>query len=86
MSSEKPMNFQFNIPIFLLCFGIGMLYVYLMTPKPQVIIKYPTPYNSGKVTYTDLIDTDSCFQFTSEQVECPADKSKIKQQPLIVNQ
>jgi len=74
-------DFRLNIPIFIFAFCLGMLYVYLVTPTPSVVIKYPTPFNSGKITYVD--NADNCFQFSSEEIECPSDKSKIKPQPII---
>lgn len=73
-------KFQFNFIAFIVAFGIGILYVYMVIPKPKVIIKYPTPYNAGNVVYRDSADT--CFVFDANKTECPLDKSKIKKQPI----
>ena len=44
--------FENIIPIyFIISFAIGIFLTYILTGKPTVIIKYPTPYNSGKLIY-----------------------------------
>jgi len=55
------------IPL-ILSFIAGIFYVYINSPKPRLIIKYPTPYNSGKYTYKSL--SGECYKFKSKQVEC----------------
>lgn len=62
--------------IFLIALCIGLFYTYLTTPYPQVIIKYPTPFNAGKVTYVD--NNNVCYKYQIEKVTCPRDPSKIK--------
>jgi len=61
---------------FLIAFSIGLFYTYLFTPTPEIIIKYPTPENSGKIIYKDRADV--CYKYMAEEVACPADKSNIK--------
>ena len=73
-------KFNFHILAFLGAFTIGMIYIYISTPKPKIIIKYPNPYNCGKIVYRDKSDT--CFVFKAKKVTCPTDKKKIKQQPI----
>lgn len=63
---------------FLLSFMIGFIFIYINSPKPRVIIKYPTPYNSEKVYYKGL--TGDCYKFKYEIVDC--DKNAIEQ-PII---
>jgi hypothetical protein len=73
--------FRFISPIyFFLSLGIGLFVVYIMSPQPKIVYKFPSPYNSEKVTYNN---GDSCFKVKAEQVECPSDDSLIKSQPLI---
>jgi hypothetical protein len=73
--------FRFISPIyFFISLGIGLFVVYIMSPQPKVVFKFPSPYNAGKVTYRD---GDSCFKVEAEQTECPFDQSLIKPQPLI---
>lgn len=66
---------------FFISFAIGMLFVYCLSPQPQVVMKFPTPYNAGKITYKDKSDT--CYVFDAVKEECPLDKSKIKSQPIM---
>lgn len=61
---------------FLIALCLGLLYTYVSAPVPQVIIKYPTPFNAGKVTYVD--QNDVCYKYQIKKVSCPNDKSKIK--------
>ena len=80
MEAREP--FKLNIYVFFVSFAVGLLYIYLSTPHNRVVVKYPTPYNVGKVVYTDSADK-SCYIYTSETVECPEDKSKVKPQPVV---
>lgn len=65
---------------FVLSFAAGLLYCYLTNPKPEVILKFPSPYNADQVTYKDKNET--CYKYKAEKVECPLDKSLIKAQPI----
>jgi len=82
MYTDKYIPFKFNLPIFILAFALGFLYVYLFNPSHKVIIKYPTPFNSNKLIYHDSNGVD-CYKYTATQVECPDDASKITQQPVV---
>lgn len=66
------MEFRVRLAIFLVCFSVGMLYVYAITPKKRAIIKYPTPFNAGKIVYKDKTD-GSCYKYKAEQIDCPVD-------------
>lgn len=66
---------------FLCAFGVGMFVVYITTPPPNVVLKFPSPYNAGKVTYSDKAGT--CYKYTAHDVTCPYDKSTIKPQPIL---
>jgi hypothetical protein len=63
--------FKFNILAFIIAFVLGILYVYLDSPKPKMVIKYPTPYNAKKLTYKGL--TGECYQFKASEIECTDD-------------
>jgi hypothetical protein len=65
---------------FFIALSIGLFYTYLTTPMPDIIIKYPTPENAGKIIYKDRADV--CYKYVSKEVSCPEDKSKIKQLDL----
>ena len=60
---------------FFIAFCIGILYTYLIHPKPSVIIKYPTPNNAGKILYKD--DAGVCYRYNSKEVQCPKNEDKI---------
>jgi hypothetical protein len=73
--------FRFNVLVFLAAFAVGMMYVYINVPPVKYVLTYPTPYNAGNVVYKDAAGT--CFVFDAKKVECPQDKKKIKQQPIV---
>ena len=73
---------MFNIPVFLLVFCLGLLYVYLFTPHKQIVVKYPNPYNADKLIYSD--NTNSCYKYKANKIDCPDDKSKILDHPITI--
>lgn len=62
-------------------FAIGLLVCYLMTPSPQVVVKFPSPFNAGQVVYKDK--ASGCFKFNADKVTCPLDGKGIKAQPIM---
>lgn len=72
--------FKMNWVVFFIAFAIGISYVYFMVPTPNVVIKYPNPYNSGKLIYKD--DSENCYKYKAEKVTCPKDKHLITPQPI----
>lgn len=71
---------KINPLYFILAFAVGLLYCYITKPKPTVIVKFPSPVNSGKVTYKK--EDGSCYKYKADKDTCPADKSLIKAQPI----
>jgi hypothetical protein len=65
---------------FFLAFAIGLFYCYITTPKPELIIKFPSPFNAGKIVYHDQADT--CYKYKADKVDCPTDKKLIRDQPI----
>lgn len=65
---------------FIISLGVGLLYVYLSTDTPDVIIKYPTPENAGKIVYRD--SNDVCYRYRAEKTSCPMNENDVKQIPL----
>jgi hypothetical protein len=61
---------------FLIALCVGLFYTYITAPVPQIIIKYPTPFNAGKITYVD--QNDVCYKYQIKKVTCPKDRSQIK--------
>ena len=69
---------------FFLSFAIGILIVYIITPPPEIILKFPSPYNAGKVTYKDKSNT--CYKYRAESVPCtidPKNNINIIPQPIL---
>ena len=62
--------------VLIIAFCVGIFLTYVSTPAPNIVIKYPTPQNAGKVVYRD--SADMCYKYKSKKVQCPADKSKIE--------
>ena len=71
---------KINPFFFFLAFAIGLFMSYILAPKKEIIIKFPTPENSDKVTYKD--SDDNCFKIKATKTECPKDQNKIKDQPI----
>jgi hypothetical protein len=61
-------------------FALGLLVCYLLAPTPEVVVKFPSPYNAGHVVYKDK--ADNCFKFDASKVACPRDRALIKPQPI----
>lgn len=64
-----------ELMIFLGSFCIGLLIVALIEPRPEVIVRWPTPKNTGLVTYLDR--ASNCYQYSHEEVGCDDKEKKI---------
>lgn len=64
-----------ELMIFLGSFCIGLLIVALIEPRPEIIIRWPTPKNTGLVTYLDR--ASNCYQYSHEEVECDQKEKRI---------
>lgn len=71
-------KFHFNIYAFFVAFMLGIFYVYIASPKPRVIIKYPTPYNAEKIIYQS--ENGNCYKFKVEEVKC---EGETVPQPIV---
>ena len=72
---------RINLKYFVISFAVGLLACYIMAPPPDIVVKFPSPYNAGKVTYKDKAGT--CFAFRADAQACPLDRSLIKDQPIM---
>tara|TARA_B100000902_G_scaffold399826_2_gene472832 strand:- start:470 stop:697 length:228 start_codon:yes stop_codon:yes gene_type:complete len=63
-----------SLPVFIISFAIGIFYVYLLTPSPNIIYVYPTPDNINNIEYKDKADI--CFKFEASEVNCLNTKFK----------
>lgn len=71
---------KLNPLAFFLALAIGLFACYITKPTPQLVVKFPSPQNAGKIVYKDK--NDGCFKIEAEQVSCPLDKNLIKPQPI----
>lgn len=67
---------------FIIAFAIGLLVCYVTHPTPEVIVRFPSPYNADTVTYKDQT-SDTCYKYKADKVACPLDRSQIKEQPVL---
>lgn len=56
---------------FFSAFAIGLLVCYVIQPQPEVVVRFPSPYNAGQVVYRDK--ADNCFTYESTEVSCSAE-------------
>lgn len=70
---------KIRAPWFIGAFVVGLLITYVMGSKQEVVVKFPSPFNTGNTIYQG---EDACFKYHAEEVDCPNDESKIKIQPL----
>jgi hypothetical protein len=69
-----------SLPIFLISFAIGLLFVYILGPEIKTIYVYPTPENVDKILFKDK--AENCFHFEEEDIDCPTDVTKISEIPI----
>ena len=43
----------FHVPTFILFLALGLFFVYISSPSPDIIYIYPTPDNINKLQYQD---------------------------------
>lgn len=65
---------------FFSAFAFGLLVCYVIQPQPEVVVRFPSPYNAGQVVYRDK--ADNCFTYESAEVSCPADGVGVRPQPV----
>ena len=60
----------------MLSFCIGLFFTYSLTSAPEVLYIYPNPHNLQDTIYK--ADSDKCFKYTSQKVECSEDAIEVK--------
>lgn len=70
----------FHLPSFIIGLSFGLFIIYIQTPDLTTIFVYPNPDNEDKIIYKDR--SDNCYQFTSKEISCPKDTSKIREYPV----
>lgn len=81
LQKRYPMLSKIHPIYFIVSFAIGLFFCYISQPKPDVIVKFPSPYNAETVTYKN--EDSSCYKYRADKVACPRDKSVIKEQPVL---
>ena len=69
-----------SIPVFILSFAIGMVYIYMSSPPTRNILIYPTVDNSSKFQYVDK--AENCFSFDAKEAKCPFNTGPLKTIPI----
>jgi hypothetical protein len=59
---------------------IGIIAILLIKPQKNVVYKYPTPDNAGKVVYKDK--NGVCYKYTAKEADCDKNESRLKDFPL----
>jgi hypothetical protein len=59
---------------------LGMFMVYVLKPSPNIVYKYPTLDNAGKVVYQDR--NGVCFKYHADTVDCNKNEDRITVYPL----
>ena len=69
-----------SIPIFVISFMLGLLFIYILGPQTKTIYVYPSPENVNKVLFKD--NANNCFYFDELDVKCPQDLYTISTIPI----
>ena len=70
----------FSLPIFIISFILGLIFINLSDKPSKIIHVYPTPDNVHKFEYKDK--AENCFEYEATVVNCPSDIKKIKVIPI----
>ena len=71
---------QIDLKYFIISFCVGILAVYVMQPKTQIVHKFPSPTNIDQ-KYKD--NTNNCYKFDIEEVQC---LPTAVPQPVVIEQ
>ena len=64
---------QILFDYFIISVFITLLILYLISPKPRVVLKYPNIKNEVSDLYVD--DNGICYRYHRSHVACPSDPS-----------
>ena len=71
---------KIDIFYFFISLFIGFFLVYVTSPKPKVIVKYPTVKNAGKILYED--DNGVCYKYKAIEVDCKNSNVILEEQEI----
>ncbi|XWV24831.1 hypothetical protein QJ856_gp0952 [Tupanvirus deep ocean] len=62
---------MFKVEIFFILLGLflGFFIIYITTPPPRIVLKYPTMDNIQNTTYVD--DKGQCYKYYAVEIQCP---------------
>lgn len=69
-----------SIPVFLLSFIFGLIFIYFLGEDKKIIYKYPSPENYRDIIFKDK--SEQCFQFKPVETNCPINPLAIKVVPI----
>ena len=69
-----------SLPVFIISFILGMIYIYISAPPTRNILIYPTVDNVNKFQYKDK--AENCFTFIAKEENCPYITSSLKKVPI----
>jgi hypothetical protein len=61
---------KIRFDLFIISFCVGIFFVYAMTPKRELVNKFPSPDNT-ELIYADK--NESCYKYKPTEVDCDAD-------------
>ena len=59
---------------------VGVVAILMIKPQHNIVYKYPTAENAGKIVYKDK--NGVCYKYSSKEVGCDANESRLKDFPL----
>lgn len=60
---------EINLFVFALSLFVGLFLVYITSPKPRIILKYPNLKNVDNSNFVD--ENNNCVKFSAKEVACP---------------
>jgi hypothetical protein len=60
---------------------IGIIIIFFVKTDKNVVRKYPTPDNCGKLVYKDK--NGVCYKYNAKQVDCDKNETRLKDFPII---
>ena len=58
---------KLNWTALIISLSVGIFFCYLLTPTPNIVIKFPTPDNVDSTVYVD--ETNNCYKYRADEIE-----------------
>ena len=75
---------KINLYYFFISLCFGFFLVYITTPKPKVIVKYPNLKNYNKLTYVD--DNGVCYKYKPIEVKSKTYNVVLPEEFVFINE